>query len=382
MKKEILVYSPGDPSDVSIWSNVPYFFCRSLEQQNVKIDKVDISIKNNIFNFPVREYSKIKRKILQKKYGKDIVYGFYRNEYYDKVTLFKMQNGERKYPKANVQVIFDFSHAIKNGKPLIMLCDWTIEYYIKEHLKRSPNNYEQKLIRRQYDMMRQSDAIVSIFPRSYDQIKKYFPDKTYYLGHIVNSLEKYKDNRTTQYKKKNVLFIGGPKYIKGLVFLIKAINNYNSYCQNDEKLTLNVIGITKAQIKINLNTDFCNFYGYLNKTILEDREKYYNILSNSRVIVNPTANWNGASSLFESLYLGVPIIVSPNIELKALMKEKSFCNFCDPRSIKSLEEKLKLTFSETFEVFAHKSLEAHRFADQYTWDKFAKKFINLVNSLN
>lgn len=383
MKKEIIVYSPGNPDDLATWSNVPYFFCKTLENQNIKVDKVDISVKKDIFTLPIIVYSKIKEKILQKIFDKNTEYSFFRNKLFNKIMLSKMKKRDKKYPNADIQVVFDFSHVITNKKKFIMLCDWTIEYYIREHLRRSPNKYEMKLIQEQYNEMSKSNAIISIFPESYKQIKEYFPNKTFYFGHVVNSLAKYKDNRLNQFNKRNVLFIGNIKYIKGLEFLIAAINKYNSDCNtSNEKLTLNVIGIERTQVKSDLNCDFCKFYGYLNKTDLEDRKKYYTILCNSRVVVNPTANWNGASSLFESLYLGVPIIVSPNIEIKTLLKDQRFCDFCDPTSIESLEEKLKNTFTENFKVFANKSLEAHNFAKQYTWDKFIEKFNNLIDSIN
>lgn len=156
-----------------------------------------------------------------------------------------------------------------------MLCDWTIEYYIKEHLNRQPNNYEKKLIKRQYDMMKKADAIISIFPESFKQIKKQFPHKAYYLGHIVNSLEEYTDNRTVQFDKNNVTFIGNYKYKKGLILLIKAIRDFNNEHQN--KINLNIIGITKEQVNSKYNLDFCHFYGYLNKSDKKEKNiiKFY-----------------------------------------------------------------------------------------------------------
>ena len=382
MIKEIIVYSPGDANDISTWSNVPYFFCRSLEKKGVKLDKVNVDVERKIYTLPIRAFIKLKTKIIKKIYGKDTVSGFYRSKYFDNKTLLKMKKGNRKFSNADLQVVFDFSHIIKNNKPIIMICDWTIEYYIEEHLKREPNKFEQRLIKKQSKIMQKADAVISIFPESYRQIKKYVPNKTYYFGHIVNSLEKYKENQHNQFKYRNILFIGSPKYINGLNVLIKAVAKYNNRVKKNEKLSLNIIGINKTQFDKDLHYEFCNIYGYLNKTIETQRKMYYKLLINSRIMVNPTANWNGASALFEGLYLGVPIIASHNLELDALMSNKIFSEFCSSESVFSLEKLLNRVFTETFQSFYKKSVAAHEFANNYTWDKFAEKFLYFVRGLD
>ncbi|MPW14603.1 glycosyltransferase family protein [Lactobacillus helveticus] len=124
-----------------------------------------------------------------------------------------------------------------------------------------PNKYESRLIKKQYEIMQKADVIISIFPESFRQIEKHIPEKTYYLGHIVNALEKYKDNQYNQFRQRNVLFIGSPKYIKGLNLLIKAVANYNKHTEENKKIKLNVIGITKEQVDERMNYDFSNVLG-------------------------------------------------------------------------------------------------------------------------
>ena len=64
------------------------------------------------------------------------------------------------------------------------------------------------------------------------------------------------------------------------------------------------------------------------------------------------------------------------------MSNKIFCEFCSSESVFSLEKLLNRVFTETFQSFYKKSVAAHEFANNYTWDKFAEKFLYFVRGLD
>ena len=52
MIKEIIFFSMGDSNKISTWSNVPFLFCKELEQKGILVRRIDIGpdpiIRHNI----------------------------------------------------------------------------------------------------------------------------------------------------------------------------------------------------------------------------------------------------------------------------------------------------------------------------------------------
>lgn len=42
--KEVIFFTKGDSADISTWSNVPYFFTRTLEEKGVTVHRVNMTI--------------------------------------------------------------------------------------------------------------------------------------------------------------------------------------------------------------------------------------------------------------------------------------------------------------------------------------------------
>lgn len=378
--KEIIVYSFGDSKNLATWSNVPYFFANAMEKRGIHVNRVNTEIKKNI---KVRICWHIFRFI--NKIGKIFgfgIYNFNRSGYYDRYVENKMKEGLKAYPYADIQVVFDYSHITKQTDiPTVMLCDWTIEYYIEEHLKRNATWFERRLIQKQYKKMALADAIITLFPCSFKNINNIFPDKTYYFGHIVNALEPYEDLVADKFITKNILFIGRPAYSKGAQTLIDAVLHHNNMVENDNLWHLDIIGMERKDIS-NPCPKYCHCWGYLNKSIPEQKEKYYTLLKYASVLVNTTAVWNGASSLMEALYYGTPIIVSKNPEILEMIGEnRVFCKYCQEQDMASLLKQLEILLMSPKNEYWEIAHNAHEFAEQFTWDKFADHFCTMAEIL-
>ena len=57
--KNIVVFTSGDSSNPSTWSNVPFLLTKSLEKKGYNIIRIDISTKNNIFTLAYTLFFKI-----------------------------------------------------------------------------------------------------------------------------------------------------------------------------------------------------------------------------------------------------------------------------------------------------------------------------------
>ena len=115
----------------------------------------------------------------------------------------------------------------------------------------------------------------------------------------------------------------------------------------------------------------------LNKTSEKERELYYRLIGEAKLMANVTSDWNGVSSLFEALYHGTPILVSRNRELELLIGEKDYCRFCDN------DDELYSNFMSLMngDDYNKISQAAHEFGEMYSWNKFMDKFLDRLRSL-
>lgn len=369
--KEVIVYSNGDSNDLATWSNVPYFFCRELEERGIKVDRVNIHVNKDIsMSLFFRLFSKIKKKLIELSKGAGTMYRYNKSSYYYKQVVKKMKEGRKSYPEADAEIAFDLMNNNKSDIPFVMIGDWTIEYRLRNKYHRNPDKYEQSLINRQFSNLSNADMAVSIFPGCYENMREHLNNASYF-GHVVNSMNKYSFNGKKN-ESERVLFIGKDKYKEGLNSFIEIVKKYN--CEYGRNIRISVIGMNDNDID---GQGICDFYGYLNKTDEKQRDLYYRLISETKVMANVTKDWNGVSSLFEALYHGTPILVSANVELEKLIGETEYCHFCDNEDI-FYDNFVSLMEDDNYLKI---SQAAHDFANQYTWDKFMDKFLAKLKSL-
>lgn len=369
--KEVIVYSNGDSNNLSTWSNVPYFFCRELERRGIKVDRVNIHVdKDSVLSVFFRVYSKVKKKIIEFKKKNETMYRYNKSDYYYSQVIKKMKEGRKRYPEADAEIAFDLMNNNKGDIPFVMIGDWTIDYRLKNKYHREADKYEKKLIDKQYDNLSRADMAVSIFPGCYETMKRHLSSACYF-GHVVNSMDEYAPDEN-KCKSERVLFIGKEKYKEGLLKLIKTVKKYND--EFNKSVRISVIGMNEKNAS---GEGICDFYGYLNKTNVRERELYYRLIGEAKLMANVTSDWNGVSSLFEALYHGTPILVSRNRELELLIGEKDFCRFCDDEN-ELYKQFVSIMNDDDYNKI---SQAAHKFGEMYSWDKFMDKFLDRLRSL-
>lgn len=369
--KEVIVYSNGYSNDLATWSNVPYFFCRELEKRGIKVDRVNIHVnKDSALSIVSRLLTKFKKKLIKLQKGTDTMYRYNKSSYYYNQVLKKMKEGRRNYPEADAEIAFDLMNINKSDIPFLMIGDWTIEYRLRNKYHRFPDKHEQSLIDRQFSNLSKADMVVSIFPGCYENMCEHL-DNACYFGHVVNSMNRYSFNDNKN-GNSHVLFIGKDKYKEGLNSFIEIVRKYND--EHGRNIRISVIGMNSDDID---GQGICDFYGYLNKTDEKQRELYYRLIGEAKLMANVTKDWNGVSSLFEALYHGTPILVSANVELEKLIGETEYCHFCDNEDV-FYDNFVSLMEDDNYLKI---SQAAHDFASQYTWDKFMDKFLAKLKSL-
>jgi glycosyltransferase involved in cell wall biosynthesis len=372
--KEIIVFSEqGDPREVKTWSNVPFLLVKTFEDKGIIVHTVNLDIQDYV--------QKVIRKIWDFFFIKVIKTEFYdysRSSLYYFIIKFKIKAAIKRYINADsfIFTTFSFSASDISNKPNILFCDWTIEHHVKYYLNREPNFLEQLAINRQNAIIEKADAVFVLFPEIADTMKKRYSNQNiFYNGNVINNLS-VSDAESIINKKnsKNLLFIGGPKYLNGALDLVKA---YLILKETIPELKLNLVGIDQSDIDVFEEGITC--HGYLDKGIIGQANKYYKLLNEATVFINTTPKWGAFSACVEAMYFYTPVIVTAYDEfIKTFGKSIDFGIYYN-----SLESNLSSTIKKIllYEDYNELCINAHDSVNGFTWDKYVDKMIETYNTI-
>ncbi|QEK52214.1 glycosyltransferase [Pedobacter aquae] len=366
--KEISVFTFGDSTLVRTWSNVPYMLTKTLEKQGYKINRININPNRYLQSFYNRVIYKLT--LLLKN---DNVYLYERTYINYILTFIKIWRYNKKYPNADLNIFTNFSFYNKySARPNILLCDWDLSIGINDRLGRKPYYFEQQAIRRQMRVIEHADLVISLFPKSADIMKKMYknPNIFHLNQNVINSLyEKELDEAAIlkiKEKSFDLLFIGSTNYIAGAKLLITAYVNLKI---DYPMLKVKIIGIRGEEL--GELPDGVEAFGYLDKNLENDNRRYYDLLINAKVFVNPTPVWGGYSSTIEAMYFYTPIIIAPYEEFTTEFGEEiSFGRYCNEFEVLHLQHLLEDEINSP--NYRNHCLNAQEKVKNYTWDNYVK----------
>lgn len=382
---KILAFTMGDSNKASTWSNVPYYCLRELEE------KGDIVYRENICLEDESKVLLILGKVFNRLVGtgkRGGYYGFDRTALYSSLVRRKMVRAYKKHSDAELLLTFDFSNSIADlvDIPTLLFCDWTIEYGVQCLKKRKPTFLEKIAIRRQNNTVREANYVVTLFPDVCDHMRGAGMNNVAYLGHIVNTSVDCVDMKSEdgkmlsarRWKSRNLLFIGRPAYLAAAKCLIHAVEKYNQVFA--DPLYVDIIGMTKEQLELTENKYICA-HGYLNKDNPAEARRYYDLMNNAMFIVNTAEEWIGASSIIEAMYFGVPIVVTPNKNIKALFGEEINCGFYNvANSPECLFKTLTDIGNLDYACYKLIGRNAQKKVADYTWPRYISRLRELVTA--
>lgn len=366
--KEVIVFSVGDSTKISTWSNVPYFFTTTLEKQGIKVNRVNLQESKNLkllyfFCFGW----------LVKFFFKKSAYTYYRSALNNWDTNRKIKKAVQEYTNADLHVFLTFSFSSKpyTNKPVLLFGDWTYDHQLNYFAARKPYGFEQRSVNRENTCIENADAVVVLFPKVAAYMKEKYSNKNiHYLGNVINSNA---DEIISDVSKRtnSVVFIGAAKYLDGLHTLIKAIEKLNAL---GTKIDLQVIGISANEV--GEQHTFVHYHGYLDKGDTEQRKKYYEILNGSKVFVNTNEKWASFSASIEAMYHYVPIIVPAYPEfVETFGSQINFGNYCGASDdLSSLIN--EIITSPNYPILCN---NAHEAVKDFTWDNYIGKVLGILD---
>lgn len=376
--KEVIFFCYGDSSDASTWSNVPFLFTQSLIKHGVTVRRVNLS---DGLDSITKLYNRSVVRFLKLFYGtRQFTYEFSRSIFYKAIVNRKIKKAVTKYSHADycIFLCFDFYNKF-NSIPSLLFCDWTYKILVIDRKKRKPYLFEKRFCKQQADAINNATHVISMFPTCTEYMKKDYPKAniSYLGGNVINSLYMKSMNTdiilSAKRTSNKILFIGGKKYLDGAKKLVEAF----LMLKGMENLELHLIGLKRSMLGNLPNNIFC--HGYLRKDVAAERDIYYDLLISSKMIVNPTPNWGGYSSIVEAMYFYTPVIVSPYDDfVNEFGKDINFGIYNEKYDSSVLAQNIEAIFNSS--DYENMCLNARERVKDYTWDNYVDKILRLLNN--
>lgn len=380
MSKKILFVCYGDSTSPKAWSNVPFLFSENLEKQGFEIIRVNIAPNEKYESLWNRYAGKILSRLFHKQ-----EYSFIKTPIHRYLAYQKINKAIRKNHDLYFAVIlsFDFYNKFSNT-PTLLLHDWTYDMIILDRQKRKPYFFEKWFINYQHEAFTKSELVVSLFKDAQKIISKRHGKKVYHLGsNVVNDINFSKPNleEILELKRNShqLLIIGSMKYLLGARKLVQAFR----ILQKDyPELTLNIVNIPKDRILLEETDRNINFYNYLDKGDPAQNKQYYDLLTNAKILVNPSEIWAAYSSTIECMYYYTPIIIKPYDAFVLDYGEKNdFGVYLMNTDVPIIVECIRSILMMNEDEYMKKCIRAHELVKDQTWENYTKKIVGLMDEI-
>lgn len=379
MKKEITVFTQGDASLASTWSNVPYFLTTTLEEKGYTVHRINVESSGLLQKL----YDKFLCRVLRHTILPHTTFCYERSYLYDLKVRHLIRKAIRKYPSSDYYISTSFSFSPKEytDRPCVLFCDWTYEYYINHFNHKKPDFLERPAVKRQDMLIESADYVFSLFPDVTQYMQTYYRNPHIaYLGNVINSDEI--DTEIDFVKKQanhKILFIGLKKYKEGAKTLIQSVIRLHSDYPDIE---LHFIGMVSDDCGLLNFPEYIHFHGYLSKDVPSQKELYYSLLHDSAVYVNTTPLWAGFSSALESLYHYLPVVTSPYKSfLDTFGEDLNFGYYCNENIPDKITDILTKIFDMPVDQYKTLCENAHKSTLDYTWSAYVEKMLTKISSI-
>ena len=375
--REVTVFTNGDSSKLSTWSNVPYFFTQTLEKHNIKVNRIDISPEPRLKWMWILTFGWFFKLIL----GRNSSYSYFRSLTNSLNVKHRIKRALRRFSKsdANIFLTFSFSATHLSAKPIILFCDWPYEYYFKYFAERAPDIMERQSICRENANIEAADLVLPLFPHvAKYMISSYKNPNIYYLGNVINSAQESSEAEILALKKisKSIVFIGGSQYAEGARALIKAFREFK---RESPWLELDVIGMTDDYFERPL-PEGVSCHGYLNKDKPDERQLYYGLIYKAKVLVNTTPKWGAFSAALEAMYHYTPVVVAPYPDfVDTFGQEIDFGFYCLNNDVEDIVKSLRKAFMDP--MYEELCINANKAGKGHTWDAYISKMLQKIKSI-
>lgn len=366
---EFIVFSIGDSRKPSTWSNMPFFFTRTLEQRGHRVHHVNIApprFVQLLFDVPWKVFCRL--------VGRQTRFTYIRSRMNRHVVNAKIQRALRRYPEGHC-VFMTFSFATGNNRPYTLFCDQTFEQHIAYFDERKPDSLEKPTIIEERRNLKEAALIIALFPDLATSLRRVHGSKVKYYGNVVN-MDRLNADRNVLLARKwegnELVFIGSLKYKEGLERLAEAVEILNG--MDRPELTVNVIGMDRRDLPSAPRN--MKFHGYLDKGNPGQKRTYFDILERSRLFVNPNPKWAAFSASCEALFLYTPVVIFPYGEFARTFGDiNKVGHALGSTRPHDLAQAITTLFQDE-RAWTEKAIAAHEATKAMSWENYVNSYLS------
>ncbi len=380
MSKKILFVCYGDSSSPKAWSNVPYLFSENLKKQGFEIVRLDISPNEKHEAFWEKYPGRILSRLFRNQQYSFIKTPFARNLVYRKIKKAINANPDLYFI---IFLSFDFYNKF-NKIPALLFHDWSYDMIILDRLKRKPYFFEKWFISHQHEAFNKSELVISLFKDAQKIISERHGKQVSHLAtNVVNdiNLNKPSPKEILKWKTKSreLLLIGSTKYLLGARKLVQAFRILQKDFPN---LVLNFINLPKDRLLLEETDSNIICHDYLDKGIPEQNTQYYKLLTNAKILVNPSEIWAAYSSTIECMFYYTPIIIKPYEAFALDYGEKNdFGVYLQNTDVLTIVDSIRGILLMDEDEYKKICIRAHDLVKDQTWGNYTEKVVELMDEV-
>lgn len=368
--RRLLVVSTQDSTQLSAWSNVPYLFCKTLEEQGVEVLRVTLK-DSPLLGCAVRVVQKLAELLGVREstwsYSRSALYYAQAQKQIDRALSGQAVDGI-------LLLSFSYGPSLPSKTPLYLFGDWSLAYTIACQRERRPDRLERASIHREDGLIQSAAHVFVLFPLAEKYIQKTLPDaNTHYLGNVINAVEQpHAQDISVKHRSLSLLFVGKPHYIEGARQLIEA---YQRLKPQFPGMSLDIVGMGTEHFAELPEGVVC--HGYLDKGDEKQRAQYYSLLRKAKLFVNPNPRWASFSAALEAMYFYTPLVTSAYAEMEETFgRDIAFGSYYRDGLGQSLDQLIAALLADP--DYDNKARSAHRAASPFSWHAYVARFLEVI----
>lgn len=309
---KINLFTAGDSSDLSTWSNVPYFLSKSLIEHGVDLRRVNLIPEDSVLYRAYRvanyKYDGLSKRLLGKRRPMDL--------FHDRIARALIQRKVRgtadQFDDAdfNFFLTYSFSSRPRVATPTIHFSDVCLQHALEDQQRPVGPRHRRMIEEEKTNLSRASLVLGTNEPCCAFLREHYGVAGARRLPGGINLDWQAPDDLAaylgSKWRARHILFIGVGIRRRGVDILLEAFEQFNQ--GRDKPYRLSLVGIHADELGQLPPNVRC--LGYLNKSDPADMARYIGLLESATMFVMPMREGPPTGVVKEALLTATPVIHS------------------------------------------------------------------------